>query len=234
MNYHSLKNSYNPIDNTYINSGNIYKPSFHVITLNTPNYDDIGCYGANCLKKYCDIHNYMFSMYRENLEPGIHINFTKNRITIETLKKSVADYIVIIDSDIEILNPSIRLESLFTPHKDTVFYAPQDYFENDKKKNYYINGGFMIWKNCKRSIEINEFWIEKAKSECNILMKIQAPQQSIFENCVLPYLNPWELQFLDHKKVGMLYSSFIKQTKKTKNGWINMGKPKLLDCKFPD
>ena len=66
----------------YINNGDkpiIKNENFHVITLSTPNYDKIGCYGANSLKKYCDKHGYKFTLYRKKEIPDLHVNFTKKK-----------------------------------------------------------------------------------------------------------------------------------------------------------
>lgn len=227
--YQTLKNCWKPFVNNYqLNT------TFHVITLNTPNYDNIGCYGANSLKAYCDKHGYAFTMYREKLEPDLHINFTKNSIAIEVLRTSKANYIVVVDSDIEIVNPDITLESLFDKNTNGIFYAPQDYFYNDKEWKNIINSGFIIWKNCDRSIEINKLWLNQARTNCKELVreKYFIPQQTTFTNCVLSHLKPGELQFLDHKKVGMTYSSFIRQSKTPKQGWEKMGKPNLLNCEL--
>ena len=55
--------------------------TFRIIVLNTPDYDHIGCYGVNSLKKYAETHGYEFTQYREKLLPDLNINFTKNAIT---------------------------------------------------------------------------------------------------------------------------------------------------------
>ena len=47
--------------------------TFRIIVLNTPNYDHIGCYGVNSLKKYAETHGYEFTQYREKLLPDLHM-----------------------------------------------------------------------------------------------------------------------------------------------------------------
>lgn len=202
----------------------------HVITLCTKNYDKIGCYGANALKKYCDDNGYLFTLYREKMIPELHINFTKNWITIDAINKTSADYVVLIDSDIEIVNPYIKIENIFNINPFTIFYAPKDFYDNQYESNNKINGGFMIWKKCKRSIELNEMWIHFAKNQCKGL--IGPPQQTVYDNCLSKIIYPYELEYLDHNLVGMTYSKFIRQTKDTKLGWEKMNSPRLLICKL--
>ena len=207
---------------------------YHIITLNTPNYDHIGCYGANILKQYADKYGYTFEMYTENLDPNLHINYTKNLSIIDAIKKkwnTDIEYIVSIDSDIAIKNV-IPLSSLFIEKPDAILYAPRDYWENPHeqiKGEAVINGGFTIWKKCKRAIEINKKWIELAKIENEIQGK-KVLQQPVFTKYQSEIINPTELEFLDHKLVGMEYSLFVFQTKDTKKEWEKDGSPKLLKC----
>ena len=133
--------------------------TFHVIVLCTENYDKIGCYGVNLLKKYCDIHGYSFTLYNTlalykkfNLK-NIHINFLKNAIIIDALENTKCKYIVNIDADIGIKDMNLKLEDIINFDNDTVFNAPEDRFYNSILISK-INTGFTIWRNCKRSIEI--------------------------------------------------------------------------------
>lgn len=229
----SKYSKWNGVNNSPFNLGKNVK--LHVITLCTENYDKVGCYGANALKRYCDDKGYLFTLYREKMIPDLHINFTKNWITIDALKKTSADYIILIDSDIEIVNPDIKIEDLFLGRNGevspfTVFYAPRDFYDNPNESNNKINGGFMIWKKCMRSIILNEMWISFAKNQCKGLTG--PPQQTVYDKCLSEVIYPYELEYLDHNLVGMSYSKFIKQTKDTKPGWERMGSPKLLNCRL--
>ena len=214
------------------------KNTFHVIVLCTENYDNVGCYGVNLLKKYCDIHGYTFTHYKKfNLKKNIHINFLKNAIIIDALKYTKCKYIVNIDADIGIKDMNQKLEDIINFDNDTVFNAPEDRFYNFIKINK-INTGFTIWRNCKRSIEINKLWIkyamENEKNKSNLFKFIpdnfKLRQQNIFDKYIFNILKNNELKYLDHKKVGMLYSSFIFQTKKPYLNWKKNGEPNYKIC----
>ena len=101
-------------------------PTFRIICLCTPNYNKIGKYGVNSLYAYCKKHGYKFSLYDKKLDDDLHINFTKNYIMIDALKKYKEDFIVLIDADIEIVDSNIKLEDTFKIKKNVIFYAPLD------------------------------------------------------------------------------------------------------------
>lgn len=207
---------------------------YHIITLNTPNYNYIGCYGANILKKYADKYGYTFEMYTGNLDTDLHINYTKNCMVIDAIKKkwnTDIEYIVSIDSDIAIKN-DIPISSLFIERPGAILYAPRDYWENPNENiegEGVINAGFTIWKKCERAIDINNKWMEFAKIE-NKLQGKKMLQQPVFTKYQLEIINPGELEFLDHRLVGMKYSMFVFQTKDTKKEWEKYGSPNLLNC----
>ncbi len=223
------------------------KNIFHVIVLCTKNYDRIGCYGVNLLKKYCDIHGYTFTLYRKKLKlKNIHKNFLKNEIIIHALKYTKCKYLVNIDADIGIKDMNQKLEDIINFDNDTIFNAPKDRYNIDFISINTINTGFTIWKNCKRSIEINKLWIKYAKdyekSKSNLFKKIEnflpeqykRRQQYIFDKYIFYILKKNELKYLDHKKVGMKYSTFIFQTKKPYINWKKNGKPNYKICNLND
>lgn len=88
-----------------------------------------------------------------------------------------------------------------------------------------INSGFMIWKNCEKSIDINKYWINLAKNKCKYYANTHPRQKNVYHSCLFPKLNKKYISYLDHKLVGMPYSIFIRQTKKGRKGWKKMGKP---------
>ena len=200
--------------------------TFHVVVVCTPNYNHIGAYGVNSLHKYCQKHGYDFTLITEAIS-DLHVNFTKNSAAISTLSSSTADYIVTVDADIEIKDFSQKLEKLLLSSWkiDAVMYSPKDFFASNAIQYSIINSGFIIWKRCKRAIEINKIWLDMARNQCKIVAQTHPRQQNVFDKCVYNLLNPGELVFLDHNIVGMLYSSFISQTKDTKSGWIKAGMP---------
>ena len=226
-----MKNSI--IIRNYSKNHPLPKTSFHIVVVCTPNYDHIGQYGISMLSKYCQQHGYELSVVRDAIK-DLHVNFTKNSAAISTLKSSKADYIVNIDADVVVKDFSVELADIIVD-PNAVMQAPEDYWcGGESNIHSIINGGFIIWKNCTRAIEINDLWLSKARGECRDMARDQHPrQQNTFQHCVFPSLKEGDLAFLDHKLVGLPHSSVIAQTgdgekeKKIRKFWIEAGSPPL-------
>jgi hypothetical protein len=200
----------------------INKSKFHVVVVCTPNYDIVGAYGVNSLKKYCENNGYQFTLWREKIE-DLHVNFTKNEAVLNTLRRTDADYVVSIDADVAIYDINYTLDN-FLVDNDVVMYAPEDYWwGSSRDKNSIINAGFVIWKKCDRAIEINKLWLSEAYNGC-AKGKVP-PQQSVFDDCVYPHMHTNEMHFIDHELVGMPYSKIIAQTKHGRDAWKALGEP---------
>ena len=196
--------------------------SFHIVVVCTPNYDIVGAYGVNSLKKYCENNGYQFTLWREKIE-DLHVNFTKNEAVLNTLRRTDADYVVSIDADVAIHDINYTLDN-FLVDDDVVMYAPEDYWWGSyNDKNSVINAGFVIWKRCDRAIELNKLWLSEAYNGC-AKGKVP-PQQSVFDDCVYPKMHTNELHFIDHELVGMPHSKIIAQTKHGKDAWEALGGP---------
>ena len=219
--------SYKPTDN-YIKDY-----TFRIVLLNTPNYDHIGCYGANSVKKYCDFHGYKFTQYRDRFDNGLHINFSKNSMVIDAINKYKEDFIVVCDADVGVSKKYFNkgLITLFDPKsEETVLWAPRDFWI-PFHQNSKINAGFCIWRNCQRSKDINEFWIEMAVKHPEKCKSLKPPrQQNTFDICVYKKMRKNELKYLDHKWVGLPHSKLIFQTKKPKISWEKIGSPDYRIC----
>jgi GR25 family glycosyltransferase involved in LPS biosynthesis len=195
--------------------------TFHVVVVCTPNYEVIGAYGVNSLMKYCIHHGYQFTLWREKPE-DLHVNFSKNEAVLNTLRRTSSDYVVSIDADVAVHNLDYPIHKLLKG--DAVMNAPEDFwFGEDTKKNWIINSGFVVWKNCSRAVEINALWLSEARGGC--AQNPTAPQQSVFETCVYPKMSPEELQYIDHRLVGLPHSQIISQTKQGRGAWELLGSP---------
>ena len=222
---------------------------FDIVCLSTPNYDHIGCYGANIIKKYADRHGYSFTLYRDlpksifDNGKNISKNFGKNYIVMEKIKeKTGSDYIVLVDTDTIVVDPTIRLEELFVPKDETTFYAPDDrWFNPNTTTGCAFNSGFIIWKNNERAYEINKYWLDvgykgckgrESKTTCGT--PIAPPQQNAYLRCVKNNLKikDEEQGKLDHNLVGMPYSKIFRSSKKLRSEWIKVGSPDNLNCKI--
>jgi hypothetical protein len=210
----------------------LYIHTFHIVVVCTPNYDDIGGYGVNSLYKYAKSHGYGFTCVRKPIE-GLHVNFTKNIAAIEAIKNNKEDFIVNIDADIGIKQPEKTLDDILNSFvtNNAVMYAPPDKMFLIKNSSGTINAGFIVWKSCDRSIEINQLWLDKAKNECNKLANIHPRQQNVFRDCVEPTLNNGELVYINASDVGVHLSKIIFQPINKKVGgkkyWEKMGSPQF-------
>lgn len=212
--------------------------NFHVVVVCTANYNKIGGMGVNCLYKYCCLHGYQFTLVREPVA-DLHVNFTKNKAVLDLLTTSNASYIVSIDADIEILCYGTKLSDVIrdTPPevKDkAILFAPADEWNFAGDRGNIINTGFTLWKNCARSKDINESMQRAAVTECREVSSCKecpnkdtkyGPQQATFEKCVYPGMWAEELVILDPGLVGVQWSSFIRQTKETRAGWVKAQMP---------
>lgn len=200
------------------------RPSFHIVVVCTNNYIPKGGYGVNSLVQYARHHGYKLTLF-ETKVPDLHPNFSKNEAALQVLRTSNADFVVNIDADVGIMDLDRPLESLL-PDYDHVMYAPSNYWHKfEEGKDRGINAGFIIWKNVPRAQEINQDWLRAARTVCHKEANRQPRQQNVFRKCIEPHLQPGDLTFLDHKLVGVPYSSFIKQKKTDKESWKALGAP---------
>ena len=69
------------------------------------------------------------------------------------------------DADVKVKRLNTTLLDLFNPEDPHIFWAPRDFWVRGIRWSK-INAGFIIWRNCKRSVEINELWIYNARNKC--------------------------------------------------------------------
>ena len=213
----------------------IPKFQYHIVVVCTPNYNPIGAYGVNSLKAYADRHGYEFTLHATPIDNGLHLNYTKNAAVLEVMKTSKTDFVVSVDADIEIMDPTKTLGSLLwctgTNRETTAFRAPEDRFTIPWSKQSSLNAGFIMWSNTRRAQDINQRWLDLALGECKHWACQKPYQQNVFRHCLEPELRPTDRAFLDYREVGMLYSSFIRQTRQGIRGWRRMGSPNNpIDC----
>jgi len=200
--------------------------TFHIVVVCTPNYDHIGQYGVKSLRYYAQLHGYKFTLVREAIS-GVHVNFTKNSAAIQAMDSSDADFVVNIDADVEVVDVDRTLASLLWStgvNRDTVVMrAPQDRYCTRRVQNSHINAGFVIWSNTPRAKEINQNWLDLARTEGAYAATQHPRQQNVFDKVLYPTkMNQMELRYLDHESVGMQYSNLFKQTKSGKKGWYRV------------
>mgnify|MGYP000751875360 CR=1 FL=1 len=205
------------------------KMEFLVVVVCTPNYDANGAKGVNSLALYCKQHGYGFGIRRTPIQGGLHVNFTKNIAAIEAMQQfgpERAQFVVNIDADVGVKTPTKSLRSLIqNKSKKGVMYAPEDRFSEPNKINSSINAGFIIWRNSARAQTINDKWLHVARTSCSQQAKKHPRQQNVFQHCIQPKLKPGELVLIDHRLVGMEYSSFINQKLRQHESWRKLGSP---------
>lgn len=204
------------------------KTDFFVVTVCTPNYDKKGAYGVNSLALYCKTHNYGFAVYRNRIDSGLHVNFTKNQAIVELMQlipPEQARYVVNIDADVAVHELWRPLSTLIDSKTVASMNAPRDNFIKRNVTLSLMNAGFIIWKNSKRAADINNLWMELARTKCKEQAKKHPRQQNVFDKCVYPKLVSGDFAFVDHNLVGMVYSSFISQHEGLNQSWRKLGSP---------
>ena len=203
--------------------------TFHIIVVCTDNYVKVGGPGTNSLAEYARRRGYKFTL-KQNKEPGLHVNFSKNRAMIDVMKETnlESDYYVTIDADVEVLDPEFELQTLIRCENATLF-APLDKYGSKSQKPYsFINAGFIIWKGTRRSIEINEDWIRHAKGVAKVHASVHPRQQNVFQHSLMwTSILMSEVTIIDCEQVGMTWSEKIRMTKNTIPGWQRMGSPQI-------
>ena len=106
-------------------------------------------------QQYCEMHNYEFKGYHENLEDKYKPHWNKIHYGIELMKSSKSEYIIWIDHDIIIKNEKIKIGDLIKKYK---FEEGKELFmmSQDPVSNYLFNTGVIVFKNKAETLEIFE------------------------------------------------------------------------------
>jgi FkbM family methyltransferase len=211
----------------------MFKCTYHLIVVCTKNYERMGIHGVNSLYEYAKRHGYRFTLHREHLTTeGLHPNFTKNQ-AILNIVDAKSDFLVTVDADVEIMDMGMTLGKLLwctgTCRERTAMRTPEDRFAFSWQRGTLINAGFIVWSNTARTREINRKWMDLARNECRLWAQKHPYQQNVYMNGLRYHLAPMEVMKLDYRQVGMLYSSFIRQTKKNEGKGTHMLEHPTLD-----
>lgn len=167
-----------------------------IIALCTPNYIPVGGEGVKKLREYSDKHGYDFKLYEKRLLPeDVHVNFNKMQMLADETKDTGVDYTILSDVDIDIKDWGIKMENIIEsipagkliamPADENCIKITDSMF---LKMGHYskYNAGFIVAKNGPETSRIFEDWVRKARGECEHMTHSLAPNQKVFDNCVLP------------------------------------------------
>ena len=109
---------------------------------NGPAFTEIAKIANQSAKEYCELHGYDYLFLNENPDPTRQISWGRTFLVKQNLSKY--DWILCIDSDLMIMNHTIKLEYLIDNNYNVIVAA------NERNINR-INTGSILWKNCKKS-----------------------------------------------------------------------------------
>lgn len=138
-----------------------YNPgaSIAIVTLYTSEIAEYSIESEYSIRKYCERNNYTFYVYRDSLDKDSNPNWSKPKAILNHIKNH--DFIVWIDSDTLIFNPSKKLEDILDKCSSTKqIIACEDIGSNNKKlpKGSLFNSGVVIFKNHDYTYNILKKW----------------------------------------------------------------------------
>lgn len=144
-----------------VESFSCYNPgaSIAIVTLYTSEIAEYSIESEYSIKRYCERNNYTFYVYRDSLDKDSNPNWSKPKAILNHIKNH--DFIVWIDSDTLIFNPSKKLEGILDKCSSTKqIFACEDIGSNNKNlpKGSLFNSGVVIFKNHDYTYNILKKW----------------------------------------------------------------------------
>lgn len=182
------------------------KPAtFSIYQLATPNIDNFAKYSIASVHAYAQMHGYGHTIQRSKLLDDLHINWSKIAMLENALKSEKADYVVLFDADIIIINPAMSLGSFVSMgDASTHIWMPADTPVLKRKRP---NAGMIIVRNSAEGKKIIADWLHAAYHEGKHLADTHPRNQLVYWNFVMPgYKN---LQTLIPRSFAAKYHWFI-------------------------
>ena len=135
------------------------------VTMYTHNIKECGIQSEFNIKKYCEKNGYTYYIHRKSdMEDGNNKTHEKPYLLEKYIDKH--EYIVWVDADVLIFDMNFKIENIFKDNKS--FYCFKDVY-------WYLNDGFLIFKNDDITKNIIKEWInqieENKLSDSNHYMK---------------------------------------------------------------
>lgn len=121
------------------------------VTMYTHNIKECGIQSEFNIKKYCEKNGYTYYIHRKSdMEDGINKIYEKPYLLEKYIDKH--EYIVWVDADVLIFDMKFKIENIFKDNKS--FYCFKDIY-------WYLNDGFLIFKNDDITKNIIKEWINQ-------------------------------------------------------------------------
>ncbi len=160
--------------------------TFTMVTLSTPNREAFARLVEENQRKYAQQHGYGYVKYYRTLDPSRPEEWSKIRALSRQLGESGAEWLLWIDDDIVITNPSITLESFVNRYgrdKDLII-ARDAYY----KRGVPINNGIFLVRNTPWARNfLNEVWKKGAEWYYLTRGKSLLEQQTMTDLLYEPY-----------------------------------------------
>lgn len=123
-----------------------------IVSLHTEQISSYAIHSEKSISQYCEKQNYTFYSYREKIEKNCSANWSKSQAILNHI--SDHDYIIWMDSDTLVFNPSKKFEDILTKcDKDHLIIATKDIGGNSM-----LNSGVLIFSNSDFSKKILKEW----------------------------------------------------------------------------
>ena len=103
-----------------------------------PSFSEIAKITTQSTKEYCELHGYDFIFLDKNPDESRHISWGRSKLIRDNL--DYYDWIWAIDSDLMIMNHTIKLENIIDNNYDVIVAANENKIDR-------INTGSILWKN---------------------------------------------------------------------------------------
>lgn len=160
------------------------KHTVSIIQLVTPNIDQFAVFSIATVLNYAKQHGYSHQILREKLIGDMHINWTKIEYLRKKLLQSTSDFVLLIDADSLVIDPSISIDRLAKDSQHHI-YMPQDtpFFSG----LFRPNAGFILVRNGQKGREIISRWIDVAKNEGKPESDVHPRNQRVYWKFVMPH-----------------------------------------------
>ncbi len=170
--------------------------------LATSHIDIYTQYSIPMWKKYCDLHDYQFHLYQEQLLPDMAFTWSRIQMMLDHQKQTDADYLMMVDADTYIyhnmydLSVDQILDQYLPEGKQILFQKDGSdrfgmYFSHNFKLSYELkrwtlpNAGFNIMANTPEVKQFLEMWIDLGQGRLKHLADIHPRTQNVLIRGVL-------------------------------------------------
>lgn len=187
-----------------------------IVMLATPEIASYSWLGESSWASYAARQGYSFQVCRENLEPDMHMNWSKIELVRRRLAATDAQFLLLVDADSFVFNPAEPLEYLWQPDRQIVFSNDQS-FPRPGRLNVgrrhllrlrlrqwkLPNAGFVMMQVHPYARSFFDRWIDYARDDFKHWSDIHPRNQNVLWRALLPS---------EHRHVGILDKQVVRLT----------------------